>query len=99
LPYLLLTILTIVTLYAGGNAEAFDQKNPVGTNLAYYMPDAAPMVKAVLAQIDIVKLWTLALEIMGMAIIAKKTIAQSATVIGSLWVLTTLLSVAGAAFS
>ena len=99
LPYLLLTLLTIITLYAGGNAEAFDQKNPVGTNLAYYLPDASPMLKALLGQIDVIKLWTLFLEILGMAIIAKKTFAQSAVVIGSLWVLTTILSVAGAAFS
>ena len=39
LPYLLLGVLTILTLYFG-NTEAFDQKNPVGTNLAYFMPDA-----------------------------------------------------------
>jgi hypothetical protein len=87
LPYLLLTILTIVMLYFGGNAEAFDQKNPVGTNPAYYMPDAAPMLKAVLSYLDVVKLWTLVLTILGMAIISKKSITQSAVIIGGLWVL------------
>src|SRR6185437_3686991 len=30
LPYLVISILTILTLTLGGNAEAYDYKNPVG---------------------------------------------------------------------
>jgi hypothetical protein len=81
LPYLLTTLLTIVTLWFGGNAESYDYANPVGTNLAYFLPDASPAVKALLGALDIVKLWSLALQVIGMAIIAKKSIAQSAVVV------------------
>ena len=100
LPYLLLNILLIATLYFGGNAEAYDYKNPVGTNAAYFMTDVAPWIKAILGEFDVIKLWTLALQVLGMAIIAKKTITQSAMVVIGLWLIRVILTVgAAAAFS
>lgn len=99
LPYLLLSLLTIVTLYAGGNAEAYDVKNPVGTNPAYYMADAAPWLKSILSSLDIVKIWSDVLMVIGMAIVARKTIAQSAMIIGVLWLLGVALQTVTAAFS
>ncbi len=97
LPGMLLAILTIVTVSFGGNADAFDLNNPVGTNLAYYLPDASHWLKALLGRLDLLKLWTLALETLGMAVIAKKTIAQSAVIVGGFWLLVTLISVGYAA--
>jgi hypothetical protein len=100
LPYLILNVLLIATLYFGGNAEAYDYKNPVGTNPAYFMPDAGPVIKAILGELDVIKLWTLALQVIGMAIIAKKTITQSALVVVGLWAIRVILTVgAAAAFS
>ncbi len=99
MPYLLLNILTVLTLYFGGNAEAYDYKNPVGTNIGYYMADAAPWLRALLARADIIQLWTLALTVLGMSIIAKKTLAQSAMVVVGWWFIVTLFSVGAAAFS
>ncbi len=97
LPYLLLNVLLILTLYFSGNAEAYDYKNPVGTNAAYYMTDIAPWLKALLARIDLIQLWTLALTVYGMAIIARKSIMQSAVVVVGLWLLMTVLTVGSAA--
>jgi hypothetical protein len=99
LPYLITVVLTIVTLYLGGNADAYDIKNPVGTNLAYYMPDSAPWLKALLGSLDLIKIWSDVLQVIGMAIIAKKTIVQSAVIVGILWFVGVLFGVAGAAFS
>jgi hypothetical protein len=99
LPYLLLSLLTIITLYAGGNAEAYDVKNPVGTNPAYYMADAAPWLKSILSSLDVVKIWSNVLMVIGMAIVARKTIMQSAVIIGVLWLLGVALQTVGAAFS
>ena len=62
LPYLVTTLLTILTLLFGGNAEAYEYRNPVGTNLAFYLPDAAPALKALLSGFDIIKLWSIALQ-------------------------------------
>ena len=100
LPYLLISLLTIVSLCFGGNAEGYDYKNPVATNLAYFMsPDTAPWLKGLLESFDIVKLWSVVLTVVGMAIIAKKTIAQSAVVVGIYWLIGVVASIAGAAFS
>ena len=99
LPYLVTVVLTILTLYFGGNAEAYDYKDPVGTNLGYYLTDTAPWLKALLGSLDIVKLWADVLTVIGMAIISKKTIMQSAVIVGILWVIGVLFTVVGAAFS
>jgi hypothetical protein len=99
LPYMVISLLTIVTLCFGGNAEGYDYKNPVATNLAYFLPDIAPWMRGLLTSFDVVKLWSVVLEIIGMAIIAKKTIAQSALIVGVFWLFGVAISVVGAAFS
>jgi hypothetical protein len=98
LPYLIQSILIVLTIQFGGNAEAFEYKNPVGTNPAYYMPDAAGWLKGLLGTLDVIKLWSVALQVLGMAIIAKKTIAQSAVIVGIFWLLGVLIATAGGAF-
>ena len=99
LPYLLTALLTILALTLGGNAEGYDYKNPVGTNLGYYLPDAAPWLRGLLSSFDVLKLWSLVLQVIGMAIIAKKKIAQSAIVVGIFWLIGVVVTMVGAAFS
>ncbi|MGA1982625.1 MAG: YIP1 family protein [Acidobacteriaceae bacterium] len=100
LPYLLISLLTIVSLCFGGNAEGYDYKNPVATNLAYIMSsDTAPWLKGLLESFDIVKLWSVVLTVIGMAIVAKKTIAQSAIIVGIFWLIGVVVTVAASAFS
>jgi hypothetical protein len=95
LPYLILNVLIIATVQFGGNAEAYNYKNPVGTNPAYYLPDAAGWLKGLLGAFDIIKLWSVVLQVLGMAIIAKKTITQSAVIVGILWLFGVLLAIVG----
>ena len=99
LPYLVQTLLVAVTLYFGDNAESFDLKNPVGTNLAYFLPDVGPVLKGLLQSLDIIKLWSVLLQVIGMAIIAKKTITQSAVIVGIFWLLGVVFTIVGAIFS
>lgn len=99
LPYLVQAILIAITLSFGDNAEGFDLKNPVGTNLAYYLPDAAPILKGIFQSLDIIKLWSVVLQVIGMAIIAKKTIMQSAVIVGIFWVIGVALTVVSSIFS
>jgi hypothetical protein len=99
LPYLITSLLGMITVLSGANIDAYDIKNPVGTNLAYYLADASPMVKAPLLQLDLVRLWSLGLTILGMAIVAKKTITQSAVVVLIWWVVGLAFGLVGAAFS
>ena len=93
LPRLLTMLLSIVTLLFGGSAEAYDVRNPVGTNLAYFMPDAGAAVKAALSFFDVIGLWQLALLVIGMAIVAKVSRGKAAAVVVGWWVIGLIVSV------
>ena len=94
LPRLLTGLLTIVTLLVGANTEGFDLKNPVGTNLAYYMPDASPAVRTALSFVDVIGLWSLLLLILGTAIVGKVSRGKAAGVVVGLWLVGLVVSVA-----
>jgi len=93
LPRLIAGLLTILTLMFGGNADAYDMKNPVGTNLAYYLPDSAPWLKAFLSFFDVIGLWVLVLLIIGTAIVAKVPKGKAAIVVVGWWVVGLILSI------
>jgi Yip1 domain len=97
LPRLLIGVLSILTLLFGNSAESYDMKNPAGTNLAYYMPDAGPALKTALSFFDVIGLWQLALLVIGTAIVAKVSTGKAAAVVVGWWVLGLLISVAIAA--
>jgi hypothetical protein len=97
LPYLLTMLLTILTVSFGNNAETFNVQNPVGTNPAYFLPDAAPWLRTLLTQFDVVRLWSLVLTVVGFKIVAKKSLGQSAAVVVGLWLVILLVSVAATA--
>jgi hypothetical protein len=97
LPRLLIGLLSIVTLLFGNSADSYDARNPVGTNLAYYMPDSGPALKAALSFFDVIGLWQLVLLVIGTAIIAKVSTGKAAAVVVGWWVLGLLVSVGIAA--
>lgn len=97
LPRLLVSFIMIGTLSMGGNAEGFDLKNPVGTNLAFYLPNAAPWLRTLLSFIDIVGLWVLVLLVIGTAVVAGVKRGQAAAVVVGWWVLVLIASVGIAA--
>jgi hypothetical protein len=97
LPKLITGLLTIVTLYLGGNAEGFDLKNPVGTNLAYYLPDASPGIKSALGFFDVIGIWSLVLLVLGTAIIARVSRGKAAAVVVGWWIFVLIISAASAA--
>ncbi len=94
LPRLLAGLLTVVTLYAGGNADAFDLKNPVGTNIGYYLPDAAPWLRTGLGFFDVIGIWILVLLVLGTSVVAKVSRAKAAAVVVGWWALILIVSVA-----
>jgi hypothetical protein len=99
LPRLLSGLLTIVTIVFGGNTESFNLKNAVGTNPAYFMPDAAPWLKAALSFLDVIGIWNLILLVIGTSIVAKVSRGKAAAVVIGWWALVLILSVASAAMS
>lgn len=97
LPRLLSGLLTLVTICFGGSPENFNLKNPVGTNLAYYLPDSAPWLKAALGFFDVIGIWNLILLVIGTSIVAKVSRGKAAAVVVGWWVLLLVLSVVSAA--
>jgi hypothetical protein len=99
-PRLLSGLLTIFTLIFGNNQDSFTLQNPVGTNVAYYMPDAAPWLKAALGYLDVIGIWNTVLLVIGTSIVAKVKMSSAAFVVFGLWFVMLLLSVGiAAAFS
>jgi hypothetical protein len=85
LPRLISGLLAIVLLMAGVNIDSYNLQNPVGTNLAYYMPDATPWLRTVLSFFDVIGLWVLVLLVIGTAIVAKVSRGKAATVVVGWW--------------
>ncbi len=99
LPYVITPVIAVAVIYLGNGADSYDLKNPIGTNIGYYLQNASPVVRGLLSSVDLIKLWSVGLQVVGMAIVARKTIMQSAVVVGTLWLLGVLLGGVGAAFS
>jgi len=100
LPRLLAALVTVMMLYFGGSPESFNLKEPVGTSVAYYFPDASAWVRALLGFFDAIGIWVLVLLVIGGAIVAKVKVGQAAAVVVGWWLLVVLVSVAAtAAFS
>ena len=97
LPRLLSGLLTIVTLAFGGSPEAFNLKDPVGTNVGYYLPDVAPWLKAAFGFLDVVGLWNTALLVIGTAIVARVKLTSAAAIVVGWWLFMLILSVGVAA--
>ena len=93
LPRLLTGLLSILTLMFGNSADSYDVRNPVGTNLAYYMPDSGPALKAALSFFDVIGLWNLVLLVIGTAIVAKVSTGKAAAVVVGWWLLGLLILV------
>jgi len=93
LPRYLTWVLSSILLFAGVGTENFDMRNPVGTNIGFFLGDSAKWMQTAGQFFDVLSFWSIALLIFGMAIISRKKIAQSATIIVGWWVLILLISV------
>jgi hypothetical protein len=89
LPKIFVSVISAILLFSGVGLDNFDLQNPVGTNIGYYM--TSPTLKALGANFDIFGLWSLALLVIGMAIISKKSMGQAAAVVVGWWLVGTLL--------
>jgi hypothetical protein len=98
LPFLIQGILGIVTLFAGLDADSFNLKNPVGTNVGYYLPlDAPQWLVAFATSLDIVTVWVLILLTIGCAIVGKTKRSTAAVAVWGWWFVITLVKVVTAA--
>lgn len=91
LPRLFISLLTIIFLFAGVGTDGFDIQNPVGTNLGYFLQDSSAALKVAASFLDVFGLWSLALLVIGMAIISRKSMTQAAAIIVGWWFVMLLL--------
>lgn len=99
LPKILIYLLGAVLLYAGVGLDNFDMQNPIGTNIGYYLPATSPALRVAGSFFDIFGLWSLALAVLGTAIVTQKKPSQTAIVIVGWWILGLLLLSAVTAFT
>jgi hypothetical protein len=91
LPKIFIGLLNIVFIYTGVNTENFNLNNPVGTNIGYYLGGSAEWMKTAGSFFDIFGLWSLALMVIGLAMISRKSLGQAALVAVGWWFLGLLI--------
>ena len=98
LPMAIKWLLAVVTIYAGADPDAFNIKNPVGTNIGYYLPlDMPKWLLALANSLDLFTIWTLILLTIGCAIVGKISRGKAAAAVWGWWILITLVGVGWAA--
>jgi hypothetical protein len=97
LPYAVQALLGIITIFAGLDADAFNLKNPVGTNIGYYLPlDSPKWLLALGGSLDVIAIWVLILLTIGCATVGKTKRSTAAIAVWGWWVVITLVKVATA---
>jgi hypothetical protein len=98
LPFAIQGILGIITLVAGLDPDSFNLKNPVGTNLGYFLAlDSPKWLLAFATSIDLLTIWVLILLTIGCATVAKTKRGTAAVAVWGWWILITLVKVGAAA--
>jgi hypothetical protein len=95
-------LLAAISLFAGVLPEAFDPKNPAGTNIGYYLSQQdTPKVLYVLAtNVDALAIWCMVVTAIGVAVVAGTKRSAGYISVFGWWGFILVLSVAlAAAFS
>ncbi len=99
LPFVIQGVLGIITIAAGLDADAFNLKNPVGTNVGYYLPlDSPNWLLTLASSLDILTIWVLILLTIGCATVGKTKRNTAAVAVWGWWILITLVKVAVSGF-
>jgi hypothetical protein len=100
LPFVIKTVLAAITIFVGGASDQFDMRNPVGTNIGWYLSSDTPAgVKALLSSADLFTIWVVLLLILGCATVARVKRSSAAIVIIGWWILIIVGSTVTAAFN
>lgn len=92
-------ILAVIALFAGLAPDSFLQQNPVGTNIGYYLgTDAPKWLYALCTHIDLFELWSVALCVIGVAIVAKVSRNKAIIAVAGWWAVFVMIGVVVAAF-
>lgn len=99
LPFTIQGLLGIITIFAGLDADSFNLKNPVGTNIGYFLPlDSPKWLLALGGSLDVLTIWVLILLTIGCATVGKTKRSSAAVAVWGWWIVITLVKVATAGF-
>lgn len=88
LPLLLQSILAIIALFTGLDADSFNMQNPAGTNIGYYLaPDTPKWLMTFATAIDPVWIWAYFLVGIGLAIVAGVKKSSGLIAVFGWWIL------------
>jgi hypothetical protein len=101
LPLAVSTILTIISVYAGISGDSFNIKNPVGTNVGYYLMNGETphWLVTLLSSFDIIAIWSAVLLTIGISTVAGIKRGAAAVVVFGWWAIYALLQTGIAAFT
>ena len=101
LPLTVFYLLVTAAIYGGVVGDQFNMKNPLGTNVGFYLLDSdlPKVIMPILSAIDLFALWTAALMTIGVSTVAGISRGAAAAIVFGWWIVFILLQVAGAAFS
>jgi len=99
LPLLLVSVLTVVTLYAGMSTDGFNIKNPIGTNIGFYLQEstAPKWLVTLLSSVDVFAIWTAIVLSIGVAVVAGIKRSAGAIVVFGWWAIYVLFQAGVAA--
>jgi hypothetical protein len=101
LPLSLVSVITALTLYAGMSTDAFNIKNPIGTNIGFYLQGSSipPWLVTLLSSVDIFAIWTAIVLSIGVSVVAGVKRSSGAVVVFGWWALYVLIQTGFAAVS
>jgi hypothetical protein len=101
LPITLFSLVVIAAIYGGVTGDGFSLKNPIGTNVGFYLTgsELPKALMPLLSAMDIFAVWTAWLLTIGVSTVAGIKRGAAAAVVFGWWILFILLSTAGAAFA
>ncbi len=101
LPLAVISVLTMVSVYAGMSGDSFNIKNTLGTNVGYYlMNGSTPLwLVTLLSSVDIIAIWVAVLLTMGVSKVAGIKRGAAAVVVFGWWGIYVLIQTGIAAFT
>lgn len=89
LPLIFISLLTIITLYAGMQSDSFNIKNAVGTNIGFYLQGGSSpkWLVALLSSFDVFALWSAILLTIGISVVSGIKRSSAAITVFGWWLL------------
>jgi len=101
LPLVVFYLLVIAAVYGGVAGDNFNIKNPIGTNVGFYLTgaDLPKTLMPLLSALDIFAIWTAVVLTIGVSTVAGIKRGGAAAIVFGWWIVFILLQTVGAAFS